>query len=575
MRGRNIRRAMNSDDDVLWVGLYGPMRLRSGDDEIWISSRKSQAMLAMLAMAPGGERTRAWLCDHLWGSRDPEQARSSLRRELSNLRALHPSLDLSLATRGDRIRLDLSRCHIDAHGPAQVSLGPSNFLEGIDIPGEEQFEDWLRETRRSLSAAQPPRQWATDCASPQSPLPTQPSSLVQKHRFCVGIMAPELIGVSPHLTVLAHELLDAIGLELSNRGGVIVFDFRDEMAGLPDAEGTAPAGPDVVLLLRAAAPAADRLQISARLVLVGNRSLIWSRQSRIEGGDGGIDGLAAMTFVNEAAEGILFALSAQPGMEDGRHYALCHAAAGVHQVFGLQPGSVDAAEARFREAHRLSGDPVYLAWLAYMSTFKLDLYNGARTRDVCLEAADLARRAHEAAPYNTQCLALLIHVYGFVLRDFARASHVVDQAIALGARNLMFFDSLALFHIYCNRPDLALAPARKAAEMGRFLPYRYAFETSLCMIETLEGRFGDAAARGQAALGMGPGKAAQPFAPTLRFLATAHSQLGDHETAAGFMRQLINKEPALLDGLVDHDRYPLPSDRALTLFKSAISNVAA
>jgi len=79
------------------LNLIGAFRLAAPDGRrIEIVSKKGTALIATLAMAKDGERTRAWLYDKLWGSRSELQARSSLRRELSNLRKLLNTPDLQL-----------------------------------------------------------------------------------------------------------------------------------------------------------------------------------------------------------------------------------------------------------------------------------------------------------------------------------------------------------------------------------------------------------------------------------------------------------------------------------------------
>lgn len=131
--------------------LVGPFRLTGPDGaRIEISSRKGRALLAMLAMAPDGERTRGWLQDRLWGSRPAVQAQASLRRELANLRLTLnlPGKSSLLSADYQRAWLDLAQLDVDALNGG----GPGEFLEGIDLPGEEGFEDWLREQRRALEA---------------------------------------------------------------------------------------------------------------------------------------------------------------------------------------------------------------------------------------------------------------------------------------------------------------------------------------------------------------------------------------------------------------------------------------
>ncbi|SHK88388.1 hypothetical protein [Bradyrhizobium lablabi] len=148
---------------------------------IVISSRKGAALIAMLAVSKDGERARGWLQTQLWGSREPKEANGSLRRELSDLRQRlnRPSWTPLICER-DRVRLDLSIVSVDIFEPDDEAgthgAGQSGeFLEGIDIPGEEAFEDWLREQRARLlrSAAD---NAATRAAPPRAPAAISVSS---------------------------------------------------------------------------------------------------------------------------------------------------------------------------------------------------------------------------------------------------------------------------------------------------------------------------------------------------------------------------------------------------------------
>ena len=137
-------------------GLFAPDGTR-----LPITSRKSIALLALVALARSGERSRTWLQSQLWGSRETDQARASLRRELSNLRlAINPADGPPLLIADSRrVRLDLTRLQIDVRdlnadvaNARRASLtDPGVLLEGLDVPGEEEFEDWLREQRQHVA----------------------------------------------------------------------------------------------------------------------------------------------------------------------------------------------------------------------------------------------------------------------------------------------------------------------------------------------------------------------------------------------------------------------------------------
>ena len=126
--------------------MFGPDGTR-----IELASKRGQALVAMLAVASGGERTRSWLQDRLWGSRQQPQAQASLRRELSNLRKV---LDLGGASVLDAnhssVRLDLTRIDVDARDLDHIGDHGGEFLEGLDVAGEDAFEDWLRDQRQQF-----------------------------------------------------------------------------------------------------------------------------------------------------------------------------------------------------------------------------------------------------------------------------------------------------------------------------------------------------------------------------------------------------------------------------------------
>jgi TolB-like protein/Flp pilus assembly protein TadD len=141
--------SMNSKSAIYTLCLTGPFRLNSpAARRIEIASKKGQALIAMLAMAGGGERTRSWLQGQLWGSRQPDQAQASLRAELSNLRKiLNDDGHILLYADHSRIWLDVNMIEVVAQNSNGIAAVNGEFLEGLDIPHEEGFEDWLRNQR--------------------------------------------------------------------------------------------------------------------------------------------------------------------------------------------------------------------------------------------------------------------------------------------------------------------------------------------------------------------------------------------------------------------------------------------
>ena len=194
---------MTAGSALFTMSLLGPFAMKpAAGERIEISSKKGTAVVAMLAMSRDGERTRGWLQDRLWGSRRHAEAAGSLRRELSNLRKLlnGGGVELLVSDR-DRVRLRLDLIRVDALDPNVDPRLAGEFLEGLDIPGEAGFRDWLREQRAMLMRG--PR------AAPVAPFTTVlPSYILDTNQPPIGFSGNQAIAVLPFTNVTGDEALD-------------------------------------------------------------------------------------------------------------------------------------------------------------------------------------------------------------------------------------------------------------------------------------------------------------------------------------------------------------------------------
>lgn len=133
---------------------------------IAFATRKAQALLAYLALTPGRAHARASLYGLLWGDREEEQARGSLRYALTDIRkALGEHQDVLCTGRdivylqADAVTVDaaeferLARSDMPAALRQAASLYRGDLLAGLEIRASA-FEEWLtaeRERLRSLA----------------------------------------------------------------------------------------------------------------------------------------------------------------------------------------------------------------------------------------------------------------------------------------------------------------------------------------------------------------------------------------------------------------------------------------
>src|SRR6266704_410597 len=162
--GPDNRGAM-PDAPKLSLLVLGPARVTVGGAEappppelLW---RKHLALLVYLARSPRKSRTREHLVGLLWSDRDEKQARHSLSEALRVLRRVLG--DAGVQADVDQVRLAADGVTLDcdrfaalaARGEwdAAAALVEGEFLEGLSLPGANEFENWLG-AERALWRAQ-------------------------------------------------------------------------------------------------------------------------------------------------------------------------------------------------------------------------------------------------------------------------------------------------------------------------------------------------------------------------------------------------------------------------------------
>jgi DNA-binding SARP family transcriptional activator/pimeloyl-ACP methyl ester carboxylesterase len=150
----------------LELDLLGSVRLRvDGEEQTLPSSRKTRALLAYLAVSAKPLR-RERLCDLLWEM--PDDPRGALRWSLSKLRALVDTTDHKrLKADRETVQLEIPEQSVDwlrlrklvRSGPESASTDDlrraaisGTFLEGLDLPGCEEFNAWCIACREDARA---------------------------------------------------------------------------------------------------------------------------------------------------------------------------------------------------------------------------------------------------------------------------------------------------------------------------------------------------------------------------------------------------------------------------------------
>src|SRR6058998_2064130 len=133
--------------------VLGPVRITvaGADAPAELLWRKHVALLVYLARSPRRSRTRDHLIGLLWSDRDEKQARHSLSEALRVFRRVLG--DASVRADVDQVRLAADGVTLDcdrfaglaARGEwdAAAAFVEGEFLEGLSLPGANEFESWL------------------------------------------------------------------------------------------------------------------------------------------------------------------------------------------------------------------------------------------------------------------------------------------------------------------------------------------------------------------------------------------------------------------------------------------------
>lgn len=509
------------------------LRLHGSFDAAWsdgaplqIKGAKLQALVALLATAAEGKRTRVWLRDMLWSRSGPEHGRANLRQTLSALRvAFGERFDVLFEVDNDAIRLRLDRVVVTGGSADGV------FLEGLDLRGEG-FDAWARERRARGSAAVPVVAAVTRIAPERSPLPV------------VAVVPPVSIGegTAPLADALAQEITRA--LSRSSLLSVIshLSCRRLDARTLALDAMTEALGADYLvwgnLRLDGALMRLDLDFIETR----GGR-VLWTR--RLEGrladftqGEAGIVETAAAEIGRTVLTAAVDLAAARPLPEVETHALLM---SGVSMMHHQSLASFGKARVHLEEvARRAPGYSYVQAWLAMWYVLSVQQgWSVDRAGDMAIALDHTAR----ALDLNPQC-AFSLAIDGFarnhLVSQLDQAARSFEEAIAVDPNNALAWLMKGMRHAFTGDGATAVACTTRARGLSPLDPQLYFFDALSASAHFVDSDYTTALAFAERSLA-----ANRRHASSHRVRTAALEMLGRHEEARASARTLIRLEPNL------------------------------
>ncbi|MGG7567688.1 hypothetical protein ACQ5SO_16170 [Rhodovulum sp. DZ06] len=538
----------------LEIRVHGAFAARWQDGgALSIRSAKQKALLAVLATAANGRHTRAWLQDLLWSRADAEHGRASLRRCLSDLRAVFgPAFDDCFEVTNSDVALRQGRVALVG------DRRDGQFLEGLDIR-EDGFEDWLREKRQGgpLPGA-PVLRPAHEGIMPRvAILPFLSPGGVEDAAYFSDLLALEVsraLSRSQFIDVISH---------LSSRsvaGGPVDLDLVQRALGVDYVLHGSLRGDARRFLVDADLYDARRGRLLSTLRSEDSPAAVLAGESRV-----------AHDLANHIGHRILSASAelarTQPLPNVETHALLMSAIALMHRQ---TRGAFDTARRQFEELiSRAPGRPEGYAWI---SKWHILAVSQGWSEDAAADteaASQMVDRALQIDPRNSFALAVDGMVQADLAHDHETSRGRFEAAEALEPSNALAAILRSRLHSFVGESAAAVRYADRALALSPLDPHSYFFDTLAATAYVTDGLY-------EKALGVIDRSldANAHHVSALRVRTVALAKMGREAEAAASMRALRALDPTLTvqTYLARHPAaaYPTGRDWAETLSSAGL-----
>lgn len=501
--------------------LRGSFRIELPDgSNVTPKSAKAQALLAMLAVAPRGIRTREWLKSKLWSTRAPEQASGSLRQCLLQIRNSLGSAAQIISASRQNVSIDFDRVKI-----SRDSRG--DLLEGIAI-FDDFFEAWLHEERRALSV-----QTHRVPASLPKALERYPQ------RKIISIVT-NTSHDEPMMEWFVQVVSDAVTRLLNESFSVDVRSWNDSQSR------------QVHWRVHVAARTFDQASVRLRMSLEcpGSKTRIWANEATIAvKGTPPTDHPNVHLMSNQLIEAVGDELLVRGDCEQSADRD-CRLA--IRSLFKMQPNATAEADRLFATAFATNPRGLYLAWRAQSLTItKAERYTS--DNEALEEQAEaLCAQALELEPNNSMVLATVANTQGHLFRNHKFSCALAKRAVKLNPSNPMAWWALSSSSVYTGNIEASLNYAMQASRLVTTFPNKFWWDNQLFGSALMAGKLKLALAFAEECHTQNPS-----FRPPIRYLIALYSNMDREEDAQDALSVLQNLETDFsVSRLINDETYP-------------------
>lgn len=505
------------------ISLSGVLRIEAPSGEnLNLKSLKAQGLLALLATAPHGERSRAWLQDKLWSDRGAEQASGSLRQSLLQVRKVLAPAKISMKTDRQKVTLDLSTVEI-------VDDWQQEFLEGIDIRDEE-FERWLSHERGRRESF------------PFNELQSPPTHQVERNNQW-------------HLAVLPQT--DGTGLErwFENLFADSLGRSLRELFSASVSVGTVPSKREQLITITAKTHSTGENELSLRVTSdhpsAGHQ--LWSGNMTVhKNGTSLVDHPDLLRLVNQLIEAIgdYLTLNDDQGRMAEDPDNICRFA--IRSLFSMNPQRLIHADSQLEQAFKMNKRGLYLAWRAQLRAIQSIEKHSSDKQALRDEGIELCEKAFELEPNNSMVLAALANSLRRFDRDDHRSLAMARRSVQLNRANPMAWWAVSAAEAYLGGHRKSYEASLIGRRLALLSPDRFWWDCQMFVSALPNGKIKEAIKFAEQCWSENP-----KFRPPLRYLIALYASTGRTDEAFAAVEKLKILEPDFsVDRLIRDPDYP-------------------
>lgn len=506
-----------------------------------LSGSKAKGLVVLLAFAPDYSRSRIWLKKKLWSDRGEDQASSSLRQCLSELkRSLGSHSDMLVATQKN-ISLNVASFTFNRLENIKDPLLSSEILEDLDAIKDLEFQRWVDSLRLELNADALQKKAISENDN-------------QRRKFL--LVLEKVTSTSLVENILISELSTSLTKFIVELPDVEIVNTLDVTTNPSASQNTSGCR-----LLITTHSDHESVFASVSLESLYDQRVLWS------------DTIFIREFTAKKLESTeLLALSGNIVYQlsdvmisnqhaiDNTSGSSMRLHSAINSIFCLDKTNMLEADQLLKHLYQKCAVGQILAWRAFLHSLATIQHHGSDFLPDSTHFVKIAGEAIKQSPNDSMSL-LVISQYELLYHDNpGSALHFSQQGVIKNPLNSLAWAALSNAQSVTGNQKEAIVSAQRAIILGKNSPYKHYLEFFACMAHAAALSYKQAVIHAEISCAYSP-----EYTSPLRFLLPLYKATRQPEKYLKCLETLQKLEPDFTVERFSEIDYPITVLRSLSL----------